>query len=618
MTQVDEFLDDLDRLAGVLPTHDPDAFYRQLLPAASAALGAEAADFDGRPNANGPATSVRWPFKRPDAEALLTPERRHRVETDNAPRILTAQRDGTPVVACPVDGASGIAGVLAFQLGVEAAAEVERSLELTGGIAEIASRFELRVAADRVAGAQQRLARVEETLLHLHSAGSSREVARQAAEEGRRLLDCDRLSVLARAGKAWRVAAVSGVNQVSRRSDAARQMTELVRITLRDGVPVDAPTDLQQAPEEVVEAIDAYRDASGVQTLRVRPCHRLDDSERFDTALLAEWFDADCRADTDSLLAALARHVGVAMGRDTTGFVWNRLLSRGAIWLGVIGLLASAVVALLVIPATLWVTADGRFEPIDKARLFAPLDAVVKEVLVGQADHVAAGQPLVRLASPELRLQQEEVAEAIAETKAELAAIETAQLRSSLPGQDSETDATTLASRSAALNEKLKHQVARLELLNEQEKTLVVASPIAGTVLSWRPQDLLADRPVSRGQQLLEVAGGDRWRIELEAPDHRSGHLLRARAEGEPLVVEYVVRSAPAYTHRGTVGSIAEATLAGADGLPVVRVVVTPEAASAANPRTGLGVSAKIDCGEYSLGYVWLHEAIAAVRRWWF
>ncbi len=618
MTQVDQFLDDLDRLAGVLPTHDPDAFYRQLLPAAAAALGAEAADYDGLASQDTPPTSVRWPFKRPDAEALLSRERRHRIEIDQAPRILTAEQSGEPVVACPVEGAATVAGVLAFRLTPEAANNVERSLELTSGVAEIASRYELRIAADRVAGAQQRLARVEETLLQLHSQGTSDGVAQEAAESGRRLLDCDRLSVLIRRGSAWRVAAVSGVAQVSRRSDAAQQMTQLVRAAMRDALPVAVPGPNESLTPDLQDAVDAYREAAGVRALRVRPCNHLDDVDRFDAALLAEWFDSDCGTDVDSLLAALARHVGAAMARDPRGGWIRRSVPRAAAIFGGLGLLAAVVAAALLIPATLWVTAEGRFEPADRARLFAPLDAVVAEVLVEQAESVTAGQPVIRLDSPDLRLQQEEVAEAIAATEAELAALETAKLRASLLGRGDDADATTLASRVAALKEKLKHQEARRGLLDEQEASLVVTSPIGGAVLSWRPQDLLADRPVRRGQRLLEVAGGERWRIELEAPDHRSGHLLNANREGKPLAVEYVVRSAPEMTHLGTVEFVAEATHAGAEGVPFVRVVVDPATPSAANPRTGLGVSAKIDCGEHSLGYVWLHEAIAAVQRWWF
>jgi multidrug efflux pump subunit AcrA (membrane-fusion protein) len=287
--------------------------------------------------------------------------------------------------------------------------------------------------------------------------------------------------------------------------------------------------------------------------------------------------------------------------------------------LGLAGLLLAATVLALLTPATLWLQVDGRFEPVDQARIFAPLDGVVRDVLVKQADKVTAGQPLVQMESPDLQLKQEEVAEAIAATEAEIAALETEKLRAALPGRsDERDDATTLASRSAALRERLGHQQKQRELLAAEATKLVVASPITGAVVSWRPEDYLADRPVRRGQRLLEVAADGRWRLELEAPDHQVGPLLRAQKAGEPLRVEYVVRSDPSVTHTAVVTAIADATQTDEEGSPIVRVIADPTDAAVANPRSGLGVSAKIDCGTQSLAYVWLHEAIDTIRRRWF
>ncbi|QDT68008.1 hypothetical protein MalM25_09190 [Planctomycetes bacterium MalM25] len=618
MTDVDAFLDDLDRLATTAPADRPAAFYRQLMPAAGMAIGAEQADLVsliGEEPLSWAAESIE-PRPAPGAERFAS------LRTERSPRVLTAPEDGAPVIACPVEGADTATGVLLFRLTPEAAASVEASLRLAAAIGEVAGRYELRRAAQRVGEAEKRLARVEETLVRLHSVRGAGRIAAQAAEEGRRLIDCDRLSLIARSGGGWRVLAVSGVRQLNRRSDAAKRMTALAAAAARWGEPIAAPIDPYDTPRDVVEAIDAHCDAAGVRSLRVRPCPSpLDeaDPDSPDAVLLAEWFDSDYRGDSEALLAALARHVGVAMAREPGGLRAGSLLGRGALAALLAGALTLATLAAAFTPATLWLHVEGRFEPVDRARVFAPLDGVVDEVLVEQSRRVEVGQPLLRLRSPELRLQREEVAEAIAATKADLAALETAKLRAALPGVgDPDDDPTALASRVASLREKLTYQQARRDLLALQAERLVVTSPIGGEVLSWRPQDLLSDRPVERGQRLLEIAGGERWRLELETPDHRSGPLLNARAEGSPLRVEYVVRADPAETHTATVESIEPATRVSAEGLPVVRVVAAPDDAQAPNPRSGLGVSAKIDCGEHSLGYVWLHEAIAAVRRWWF
>lgn len=618
MTDVDAFLDDLDRLATTAPADRPAAFYRQLLPAAGMAIGAEQADLVSLIGDE----PISWAAESIEQRPTPSAERFATLRAERSPRVLTAPEDGAPVIACPIEGAETATAVLLFRLTPDAAAAVEASLRLAAAIGEVAGRYELRRAAQRVSEAENRLARVEETLVRLHSVLGAGRIAAQAVEEGRRLIDCDRLSLMARAGSGWRVLAVSGVRQLNRRSDAAKQMTALAAAAARWGEPIAAPIDPYDTPRDVVEAIDAHCDATGVRSLRVRPCPSpLDeaDPDSPDAVLLAEWFDSDCRGDSEALLGALARHVGVAMAREPGGLRAGALLGRGVIATLLGGVLLLAALAAAFTPATLWLHVEGRFEPVDQARVFAPLDGVVDEVLVEQSQRIEAGEPLLKLRSPELRLQREEVAEAISATEADLAALETAKLRAALPGVgDSDDDPTALASRVASLREKLTYQQARRDLLAEQAERLVVTSPIGGEVLSWRPQDLLSDRPVERGQRLLEIAGGERWRLELDAPDHRSGPLLNARAEGEPLRVEYVVRADPAATHTATVVSIEPATRVSADGAPVVRVVAAPDDARSPNPRSGLGVSAKIDCGEHSLGYVWLHEAIAAVRRWWF
>lgn len=620
MTEIDAFLNDLDRLAASATPDDPAGFYRQLLPASALALGAGAAEFvrfDAPPE-----TAERWSEAQGVAAPMLEAERLDRLRADGVPRIAPGP-DGVPMISCPVEGAAGAVGLLSFLLdrGTNSA---ERSLELAAAVAEVASRYELRSEGARVSGAEARLARVEEALVRVHSHRAAKPMAKEAAEQGRLMTGCDRLSVLARSGGRWRVLAVSGVSRVSRRSDAARAIERLVQTAMRWGEPLRVPFSTNDAPPpQVVAQADSYCDTTGVRSLRVLPCEAPHDPDnqrpQAEAALLAEWFDETRGPEADPLLAALARHVGVATRRDAGRVTPSRLLNRWATAALVVALLVAAVASSLMIQTPLWVAVDGRFEPIDQARVFAPLDGVVEELLVDQSDTVREGQPLVRLASPELQLRLEEVAEAITATRSELASLETAKLRAALPGRDPDSDdPTVIASRVAAQTERLEHQQRRLELLREQEALLLVTSPIDGRVVSWRPGDLLTDRPVRRGQRLLEIAAGERWRIELEAPDHRSGHVLAAAERGEPLHVEYVVRSNPSQTHRGIVTEVADTTSTSPDGLPVVRVVVAPDDALATNPRSGLGVSAKINCGNHSLAYAWLHEAIEAIRRRWF
>ncbi|CAL1151156.1 unnamed protein product [Cladocopium goreaui] len=601
MTEVDRFLDDLDRLAATADPGAPGDFYGDLLPTAAAALGADAADYTPLPGSGvQDVAPAAWPTDRVAQEALLSDERVARLGAEGAPRIVTAaseRSDAGPVIACPVHGATGAQGVLAFRLGFEAIASAERRLQLASAVGEVAERYELRRAAADLKAGEERLRRVEALLLRLHSRRGLPAIAREAAEEGRRLVGCDRLSVFQRRGSSWRALAASGVNRLSHRSDATRQMRQLVATAAKLGEPLVVPSDETLLPQ-VSREVDQYLDASGVRSLCVWPCPSSPDddsaSHAEEVALLAEWFGH--RNDTSALatLAAIGRHVGVAASRARVGGWSGRLRNAGVrLALAAVAIVGATFVAMT--PATLWVPVDGRFEPVDHARVFASMDGVVEEVLVKQSDRVTAGQPLVRMASPDLKVRREEVAESIAMTRAELDGLSTAQLRAALPGQDEPTDRTALASRAAALRERLEHQLAQQALLDEQAEELLVLSPIDGLIVSWRPQDYLSDRPVRRGERLLEVAGDQRWRLELEAPDHRSGHLLEAQSEGLPLDVEYVVRADPATTRLARVVSIAEATRANAEGVPVVRVVASPDEDAALSARSGLGRSKRFN-----------------------
>ena len=46
----------------------------------------------------------------------------------------------------------------------------------------------------------------------------------------------------------------------------------------------------------------------------------------------------------------------------------------------------------------------------------------------------------------------------------------------------------------------------QLELLDQKKEKLQIRSPIDGRVVTWNVEDRLLDRPVNRGENLLEVA----------------------------------------------------------------------------------------------------------------
>ncbi len=183
-------------------------------------------------------------------------------------------------------------------------------------------------------------------------------------------------------------------------------------------------------------------------------------------------------------------------------------------------------------------------------------------------------------------------------------------------GRDSPSNTTEKINQLTAEQEEVKSLLESLHkqqlILAAQRKDLELRSPIAGTVLTWNARDLLASRPVVRGQALLTVddlAGS--WVVELQVADNRIGHVIDAQQqEKAELPATFVLATEPGVNHGGRVARVALATETDKSTGSTVQVTVDFDRSSIPPEqlRPGATVVAKIHCGRRSLGYVWLHE----------
>jgi len=167
------------------------------------------------------------------------------------------------------------------------------------------------------------------------------------------------------------------------------------------------------------------------------------------------------------------------------------------------------------------------------------------------------------------------------------------------------------------LREQIESLDRQLSLHSEKRKLLVVESPIDGEITTWNAEDLLENRPVRQGQQLLMVADvGGAWELELLVPDDKSGRVVEtARTSPEPLGVTFSPAVDPGTVRQGQVAEVHNAAeLRGEEGNTVlVRVAVRAD--ELPQRRPGAEVAAHIHCGRRPVGYVWLHDAAGFVRR---
>jgi hypothetical protein len=148
-------------------------------------------------------------------------------------------------------------------------------------------------------------------------------------------------------------------------------------------------------------------------------------------------------------------------------------------------------------------------------------------------------------------------------------------------------------------------------------------------VATFRVDQLLAHRPVRRGDLLIEVMETDGpWRLELDVPEQRLGRLARAveetrrAAPNDPAsgpVVDFVLATTPDRKWQARLENIASrADLSETDGA-IVEVTALLPADQVPERRIGADVTARIHCGPSKLGYVLFGDVIDYVRKriWW-
>lgn len=204
-------------------------------------------------------------------------------------------------------------------------------------------------------------------------------------------------------------------------------------------------------------------------------------------------------------------------------------------------LLIVAGVAIFVLLFLPWsrhtIRADSFLRPVTRATLGAPEEAMVAQVLVREGDTVRPGQPLLRLESPDAREQEERLA-----LERNLFEKETSRARES-------------ADPALAFQADRRAESAAVGLRSSESRRgyLLLRSPIAGRVMTHRPEDL-AGRFVLAGADLLEIGDTRRMAAEIGV----SERLLSYLKPGQP--VSALVRTSPLGSRRGSVERISSAT----------------------------------------------------------
>jgi hypothetical protein len=529
-------------------------------------------------------------------------------------------------------------------------------LEFMMRMAELATRYTRNYMLRQMVGQQQLWVQLETFARQIHGSLNPIEVSYLIANEGRRLVECDRISIGLRYSRRVTVDAISGADVVEKRSNLVQLMRKLFEAVMKWGeklVFTGVPDDT--LPPNVHKALDAYLAESNSKLLVVVPLkdEREGESKRpARSGLLMECFEPN--AAPEQLMARLeviARHATPALynavehRRIPFRFIWQPLAkvqeglggkAKAIATLVTIGVLL-LVAALIVIPYPLKMDANGTILPETRAQVFSPVEGSVRQVVVHPNQQVAGKQPLILMEDVNLKMKIYQLQGEINASRQKTTALnQQINANSGATLFDRVRAESELSQEKAAVAGKQAELASLLTLTNSEPGKpgyFWINAPVLPsglhkdqpfwTVLTSDFQENLTNRPVKPSDPLLRL--GDtkgNWEIELKIPQKHIGQVLWAfEHEGkDELDVDLLVRSEPTRVFKGKLhrNKIAgEATpnkddnnesepvvlarvrltgdgIADADCLPIQRLDLLV---------TGVEVHAKVKCGLHRAGY---------------
>lgn len=486
--------------------------------------------------------------------------------------------------------------------------------------------------------------------LRIHRSLDLETIGALTTNDGRTLLGCQRVSLAVLRSRRLKVRSISGQEGVNRRSRLVTAMTALMERVVAGREPVYFGGQAESLPTPLIEPLTRYLEENGSQIVAVIPLLDSPAPAPADEQSAGKPPPAPTRKVIGCLMvdgpvegtlssrgrdaiALLADHTAAALANSLTyrrifllplwrffGNGWERLRGRTMLILvAVVAGLTSLVSAMLFVPWDYRVAADGRLMPVEQRQVFAPWDGEVIETSVQDGQRVKAGDVLLTLYGSELKMQILTTRNELNQKQESVLALQ-AQIDEATKKADRDEE-TRLQGQLGATRVEIAGLEKQLKSWEERQRQLIVRAPIDGIVATFRVEQLLLNRPVRRGEVLMEVMQDEgKWRLEVDIPEQRMGHLLRARRDlGPERPVEFVLAAAPESTFTGTlerVGSRAAAT--DSEG-SVVEGHVRVEAGLLPLRSIGTEVRARIDCGRRSLGYVLFGDFIEWIRRtlWW-
>ncbi|MDG2469745.1 MAG: HlyD family secretion protein [Pirellulaceae bacterium] len=517
---------------------------------------------------------------------------------------------------------------------------------------EIASDF-LKNKKIRTYQQQQELwEKLEQFIRASHHGLDPRQTAFTIANEGRRLVNCDRVSFAKKEGNKFRIEVVSGLDSIDRRADEVKKLGGLATSVVKGEKPLWYNGDTEDLPPQIERRLQEYVDRSHSKVVCVIPLWETHQDDLVEDpepnakkakkdilgALIFERL-GDSRiensfrkrvevvsAHASDALTNAQKHHGVFLMPLWQTISRTRIFSREAVprWSIVLSVLLVLMGILTFLPWDFELSADGKLTPMTRYEIFAPHDGEVIRLIEPDAENqlfVTPGQTLIQLNSDELRGELIDLDGELAEARRMIGSAEDKLRTPELSIVESlrlEQEITTNYVRVQGLNRER-------ELIRQKFDKLAVVSPGAGRIVDWQLKDKLDGRQISRGENLMTVVDeSGEWVIELEMLEKKFGHLSKATTVfEEDLKVTFVLASLPNEKFSGSLISYDQkADVRGENGnVILLRIKFDKNDIPADLLLYGTQVTARIYCGKRPLGYVLFREVYETLQRnvfFWF
>ncbi len=486
-----------------------------------------------------------------------------------------------------------------------------------------------------------------EFISETHRSIDQTEAAYSIANETRRLLNCDRVSVGKWNGRTCKIVAISSQDRFDNRANVVRLLSNVATASVSADSKFWITGSTEGLAPEVTRKINEYLDESHSRTLIVIPLfaqlpsipdlemrsRRKEKAQKLG-ALILEYFDADVQEseiEEDVKLIVSQSEIALENARKHGEIfllpVWKRLgwlqrlLFRDHRAKTMTGLACLALFTLIMIffPKELKMKIDGVMHPTVRYTIYAQTDGVIREILIGERAKVSKGQSLLRLENQDLDME-------INSTRYEIESIDhqidnaNSQLASGLKDPSERVEIGMAIDLFQKQRKTLAAQLALMELKKSQHE---IVSPIDGTVTTPQLKRRYTDFPAVANFPLLEVVDLDgSWQLELKIPQNKMAYVDEAYKQNpdQLLDVEFKIGTNPNLNLKGTLArsAVDDRGVHSDKGAPDFRAIVEIDPDQLvelqSELRSGAGATAKILCGKRSLGFVCFYQIYDFLR----